>query len=816
MLSTTTDNEETAGRITQLLRDSRGVEFSALLKSPHSRESDALQDAHWHCTTPPHLGGMGLKPGDSLIDQQVEEVLFMISAYLEALNYQDRTASPATELNQRPPGRRGMTLAEKILAAHDVSGRGEVKPGDVIRLHVDWVIASELSWAGLSKTYHDSLDSPGIFRNDRLWIAGDHVVDPRVMKHPRIKPLVEASERARRVFKLTEYPGMNYTIMHTEFCRERAQPGMLIIGADSHTCSAGSVSSLAIGLGVADVTLPLVTGQTWIKVPETVEIRFINKPKPGLSGKDVILYVLKQLKRNTVAAERIVEYTGPGLRHLSVDARFAFCNMTTEFGGITGICVPDEITKEFIDGRRNRKHKKETRYYKPDEDAEYAATYIIDLDEVEPFIARYPKPDDVIPVSELAGTALDGCFIGACTTAREDLILAALILEAGLKQGLQPADHGKRKVVPGSRPILHELEELGLNDIYRRAGYEIGVPGCSYCVGMSADKAGEGEVWLSSQNRNFENRMGPGAIGHVTSAVTVAASSFAMMITDPKDLLEALDFERLQNILYSSSRSLKTPSTLIRYVEPGIRETCPVGTLPTSNDRIHQAEKPETSSSLLDPTVSPKGRIIRGRVQTLGDFIDTDALAPAEALVGNVSPEEIGKFCLYHTHPDFRRRAMEEGLNIVVAGRAFGVGSSRDNAVSALLGTGVQCVIARSFAFIYARNQPNLGLLGIVMEDEEFYKLAAHDRVCLEIDVDRRVIVVGIKEESKDDSGNRRRTKEFPFTLSDLEMQLWQQGGMSAAFRKWGKDILERITAPGKPSSREPLLNRASTDNMSW
>ena len=120
-----------------------------------------------------------------------------------------------------------------------------------------------------------------------------------------------------------------YTIMHTEFCRQRAQPGMLVIGSDSHTCSAGSVSSLAIGLGVADVTMPLITGETWFRIPESVNIRFINKPKPGIGGKDVILYILKELKRNTVASDRVVEYTGPGLRYLSCDARFAIANMTT-------------------------------------------------------------------------------------------------------------------------------------------------------------------------------------------------------------------------------------------------------------------------------------------------------------------------------------------------------------------------------------------------------------------------------------------------------------------------------------------------------
>lgn len=125
-------------------------------------------------------------------------------------------------------------------------------------------------------------------------------------------------------------------------------------------------------------------------------------------------------------------------------------------------------------------------------------------------MARYPKPDDVVPVSEMQGTKLQGCFIGACTTAEEDLVLAALVLEEGLKRGLKPVKQGKRRVTPGSRPILHHLRKSGLADVYEQAGFEIGVPGCSYCVGMAADRADEGETWLSSQNRNFENRMGPG------------------------------------------------------------------------------------------------------------------------------------------------------------------------------------------------------------------------------------------------------------------------------------------------------------------
>lgn len=179
---------------------------------------------------------------------------------------------------------------------------------------------------------YDRLGKPGVFRNDRFWLAGDHSVEPRNMDTPLSKQLVAQSEGAKRAFKMTEYQGMNYTIMHTEFFRERTQPGMLVVGSDSHTCSSGANGCLAIGMGAADVTMALVTGETWFRVPEVVEIRFEGRPPRGVGGKDVILYVLQQLKRNTIAADRVVEYTGPGLDYLSPDARFAIANMTTVRG----------------------------------------------------------------------------------------------------------------------------------------------------------------------------------------------------------------------------------------------------------------------------------------------------------------------------------------------------------------------------------------------------------------------------------------------------------------------------------------------------
>jgi len=262
---------------------------------------------------------------------------------------------------------------------------------------------------------------------------------------------------------------------------------------------------------------------------------------------------------------------------------------------------------------------------------------VIDLAQVESFVARYPSPDDVVPVSELGGTLLNGCFIGACTTAEEDLIIGALVLEEGLKQGLVPVGHGKRKVVPGSLPILNRLKSLGLAAIYEEAGFEIGVPGCSYCVGMGADKAAPGEVWISSQNRNFENRMGTGAIGHISSAATVAASSFDMKIADPQPLLDKISHTRLLDILdyrfpsipASPKRQSRKP---VSYVEPSSAGTeavdsnasqSPGTQLDTGLNEVKQGGKVNQVSSEASTLAKA---ILQGKIQSLGDFIDTDAV----------------------------------------------------------------------------------------------------------------------------------------------------------------------------------------------
>ena len=320
----------------------------------------------------------------------------------------------------------------------------------------------------------------------------------------------------------------------------------------------------------------------------------------------------------------------------------AVSNIQKEFGAITGIFAPDQVTYDFINRRKLSRNKKSSTYFHPDEDAQYVETHVIDLGKVESFVALYPKPDDVVPVSSIAGKHLDGCFIGACTTAEEDLIIGAMVLEIGLRKGLVPVENGKRKVVPGSLPILNRMKSLGFTDIYEKAGFTVGVPGCSYCVGMGADRAGEGEVWISSQNRNFENRMGKGmskflkesevknlhfegSIGNLGSAATVAASSFSMEITDPKPFLDEIDRDRLREILHY--RPKETTRNGPTYVEPSAASessnklsngnatnVAPIGNIPADG-----------SDTAIANTASEDIR--RGKVQRLGDFIDTDAVS---------------------------------------------------------------------------------------------------------------------------------------------------------------------------------------------
>ena len=664
-------------------------------------------------------------------------------------------------------------------------------------------------------------------------------MDPRNYHEPKPSALIKLADEFVEETGITDYWRPNTTIMHTEFARQRAQPGQIVIGADSHTCSAGGMGALAIGLGAGDVVLPLVTGQTWLSVPEVVLIEFVGEPRFGIGGKDIILHVLGVLKRNTVALDRAVEWRGPGLAHMSTDARFAIANMSTEFGAIAGVFEGDAQTAKTLAAREA--NKSEGLYFRADAGAEYAHRFTIDLGDVGAQVALYPSPDNCKPVAELVGTPLDGCFIGACTTTQvrrgggkggglaaararapfappsthphpsshpppphtpaplpfpspqEDLILAALVLEAAMKAGKTPKalkSESLRRVTPGSREIIAYLKEHGLLAIFEAAGFVVGVPGCSYCLGIAADVAGEGEVWLSSQNRNFKNRMGKGSIANLASAAAVAASAFDMTITDPAPYLAAIDTARFAAL----RQWIQQPAACHGSVAAGaagagdysftITEPAPVL---LEAGGAAGAEDPRLADASVWGHLPTR---VTGTVQRFGDAVDTDAIIPAQMMGcspadmvkhggrADMSEDEfLGLKAFAYVRPEFSAR-VAAGANIVVGGAGFGCGSSREEAVRALKASGVQAVIAKSFAFIYARNQPNMHLLGVVVSDDKFYELAG-EGATVEVDVPSRTVAVG--------------GATFPFTLTTMEERFLQAGGVEKLYKTFRKELFKAL-----------------------
>ena len=258
-----------------------GYAIQAVIKSADISQPQvkALEEVEYKLTLDVEHNGLGLSPDQALDEAQLKNVKHLVEAWLQASAHPLPTTYACT---QRPVGRRGMTLGEKILAHHSVYDY--VQPGQVIFVNVDWVLSSEISWTGMKETLQE-MGNPKIHRNDRLWLAADHIVDPRNYEVPKIKRFIEHAKQASDQLKLTNYQKPNYTILHTEFYRERAEPGALIIGADSHTCSSGAVGALAIGLGSTDVVLPLVTGQSWLQIPETINIVFKGEPQFCIGGK---------------------------------------------------------------------------------------------------------------------------------------------------------------------------------------------------------------------------------------------------------------------------------------------------------------------------------------------------------------------------------------------------------------------------------------------------------------------------------------------------------------------------------------------------
>jgi aconitate hydratase/homoaconitate hydratase len=655
-----------------------------------------------------------------------------------------------------PTPAKPMTLTQKILAHHAKGlARPWVQAGDILSIAVDWTIASELAWNGMDRTY-SLLGRPKIANTNRFFLAVDHTVDEVTLKgDPRTAKLVKLSRDFAKESGIRHFYDANQTILHTKFYRDLVQPGQVVFGADSHTSSHGGMGAFAIGLGGADIAAAMVLGQSWVEVPEAIAVDYLGTPGFGIGGKDIILKTLGALKRNTVAMERSVEYRGESVKTWSTDMRFTIANMTAEFGGLNGIFEADETVAAWLSQRTDEKG--DALYFKADPDAPYVARYPIDLKNLGPQVAKCFSPDNVFPVEETLGQPLQGLFVGSCTTTEEELVLAALVLEQAWKDKPARGPSAKQLVVPGDLGIQKRMREAGLFAMYEKAGFRVGPPGCSMCLGVASEKASPGETWLSSQNRNFENRMGQGSFAWLASGPTVAASSVEMKVADPRPYLAKIDQARFAKIL---GRDAGRPMPEIRHPEPSMRV--------------------ESKAAGATAGAKAQGAKLVGKVQRFGDSVDTDAIIPGE-FCHLTKMDELGQKAFHFVRPEFMDRA-KQGRTIVVAGEGWGSGSSREQAVWALLGAGISCVVAKSFAFIHKRNLVNEALPYLVVRDAAFYALAEENA---ELEVDAAAGTV------RHVASGKTFTAESP---SAIVQTLRREGGLVPAVKAHGAKVFE-VTA---------------------
>jgi len=411
------------------------------------------------------------------------------------------------------------TLAQKLIGEH--VGR-EVKPGEFVIAKVDVAMVQ------------DGTGPLSVRVLQRLGL--EKVFDPKhcilFLDHASPSPRKELSNDHMLLREFSRKTGATVSEIGQGVCHQRlietfVKPGDLVVGADSHTCTSGALGAFATGMGSTDVALAMALGKVWLRVPQTIKVVFTGEMPPGVFAKDLILYFIGMIGADG-ATYKALEYTGDTIENMPLHERVVLSNMAVEAGAKAGLIATDEKTREFL-----AEHGRESdfREIKPDEDAEYERVIKIDVTKIEPQVACPHTVDNTKPVTEVVGTKVNQVVIGTCTNGRlEDLRIAAQIVK-----GKRVADSVRFLVVPASRKVYMDALADGTIHTLVEAGATILPPGCGPCVGVHQGVLGDGEVVLSTQNRNFKGRMGnPKGLIYLASPATAAATALKGEIDDPR------------------------------------------------------------------------------------------------------------------------------------------------------------------------------------------------------------------------------------------------------------------------------------------
>jgi 3-isopropylmalate/(R)-2-methylmalate dehydratase large subunit len=471
------------------------------------------------------------------------------------------TVPPPLETKARP-----MNIVEKIIARHAFVRAGEigveaVKPGDALFAVADVRFSHEYVTPMAESLFKGALGREAqVTEAESVYAFRDHLTFlGRVMSDDKKKMgLLERAdglavtqenftgEQGIKLYGGTEEAGSE-AICHNAVVEDIALPGQLVIGTDSHTCMAGVLGCFAFGVGSTDMANAWYTKDIRVKVPETVRFVLRGRKRADVSAKDVMLKILStDYMKEGKGIGQVLEFAGEGLAEMSIDERATLTNMAVEAGGTTGIIEPDEVTLEYLVRSRGLDAEEIRRgFLKSDPDAEYAATFEIDLDEIRPMVATPGDPRNGINITDLAAEVrIDAAYGGSCTGGKmADMDMYAAVLKRAVEQGRRVAPGVHLYLQFGSQKIKQYARERGYIEIFERAGAELIDPSCGACInaGPGASKTAE-TVTVSAQNRNFPGRSGPGKV-YLASPYVVAASAIAGHIVEPEEFLREREEE---------------------------------------------------------------------------------------------------------------------------------------------------------------------------------------------------------------------------------------------------------------------------------
>lgn len=577
-----------------------------------------------------------------------------------------------------------MNAAQKLISAHLVSG--DLTPGGEIAIRIDQTLTQ---------------DSTGTMAYLQLEAMGTEQVKTRrsvaYIDHNMLQSGFENADDHKYIQTVAAKHGIWFSrpgngICHQVHLERFSVPGQTLLGSDSHTPTCGAAGMLAIGAGGLDVAVAMGGGAYYLAMPKICKVELTGALRPMVTAKDVILEVLRRLSVKG-GVGKIMEYSGEGLKTLSVPERATIANMGAELGATTTVFPSDEVTRAFFKAQGREDDWSELM---PDPDAEYDEEISIDLSALHPLAAMPHSPDNVAPVSEKAGIKIDQVAIGSCTNSSyADMMKVAEILD-----GHTVAPNVSLVISPGSRQVLTMLASNGALAKMVAAGARVLECACGPCIGMGQSPATDA-VSLRTFNRNFCGRSGTASASvWLVSPETAAVSAITGVLTDPETWVP-----------------VEKPALPERFAADDSMVLAP-------------AADPDAVEVVRGPNIKPfpkaqaPAETIEGKVLIkLGDNITTDHIMPSNAklLPYRSNVPYLSEFCLTPCDAGFPARAKENGGGFIVAGQNYGQGSSREHAALAPLYLGVKGVVALGFARIHRANLINNGILPLCLENEADY-----------------------------------------------------------------------------------------------